>query len=1476
MGKLFLGIDAGSVSSSIIVIDDRGEIIYKDYQFHRGQSIPILSNMLPDKDTQKEYYFTGTLNFSQESNYQIQDEKICAFETSLYLKEKGLDFDSILIIGGEKFGLIELNRNGDYKSYTKNTSCAAGTGSFLDQQSVRLQLKNSSELDKLAQKNKKEIPSIASRCAVFAKTDLIHAQQEGYSLEQITDSLTYGLAKNIADTVFKSHQKNISKVLVLGGVAKMSSVLTHLNKITEYTFITHEIAPYFGSFGSAYALMRQFAASSVSYSKLPVQSQSVHYFKKFLKSIHQKKEYHYPPLELVKTEYPDFSSLEQIQFQSKGSFKVPVEIDLYEDFWTRDNESSFHLGIDIGSTSTKAVLIDSDSQVIAGFYTRTSGTPLKAVSVIFEAIDYIGIQKKKKINILTFSTTGSGRKFIGETYKANIILDEITAHAKAAYHLNPQIDTIIEIGGQDAKFTTMKDGLVTLSIMNNVCAAGTGSFIEELASRLGVSTKEYSERVWRKESPLTSDRCTVFMERDINQIISMGYSVDEALTGVLHAVRENYLSKVARTSSIGNYIAFQGATAKNKALVAAFEQKLNKPIYVSKFCHLTGAIGAALHSIEKHRFEFVKNMQREDLFQTSRKNIQVHTEVCDLCNNQCKITVAEIPSENPQEEFETIAYGFLCGRDYETKKYVHDDTQKSFDSLKILRKIEKQNLSVIKKNTRRNEIQIGIPYSLHLVEDYTLWKNFFHQLGFSIHSPKIKKSVSEGKKVTGTELCAPMVSLHGHSKIHLEEADYVFLPFYFENTDHWQKPSGQKLDIKLLNSKTQRDIRRQFCYYTQFAPSMISGSVQNSEKLLTPLVRSGYSSFFTKKEIYLSLKKIKEIKVSFMEVSKAYDSAKEIKKNIQKKLIAQTINYLNKENPSSDHLKVLLLGRPYLINSEEMNAGIPDKIKTYHADVLTMDSLDEDSIYAREIEPLLKELHWNFAAKILQSTLWAAKSKDVYPVYVTSFMCSPDSFTLDYFRQIMDAYKKPYLILQLDEHDSGVGYDTRIEAAIRTFRNHLQKKELIETQFVMKEKTFLNRELKINPKTIHNDSVHMIKDRTILFPNWDGISSPLIVSVLKKEGYDVRLMHDTPQIIKNSTSMNNGQCLPLNILAESYKINMEKMGLLPQNSVLWVIDSSLACNIKMYAHQIQNVIETENTVMKDTRIYAGDITFIDFGIRISMQTYWAYMFGGLLRKISNKIRPYEKNYGETDRVLNDSIELLKDVFFTGKDKLKSLEFIIDQFENISVQKQSFPRVAIFGDIYARDNDIVNQGLIRYIEKNGGEVVSTPYSDYVKMVAKTYFTKWKNEKNYGEYFTSKMILGIIKHLEKKYYRIFNRILNEPMHLYNLDPAELLSPFNVRPDHMGESSDNLLKIRYLKKYYPDLSLLVQTNPVYCCAGLVTEAMKNRIEEVTGIPMVTISYDGTEGIKNDVLLPYLKYANKININGEKKIKPAQSNQA
>ena len=1387
-----LGIDIGSVSISVAEVDSERKILRTAYRFHHGNIKETFINIMKAFDPKGICGIAATSStpsiIKADSRY---DNRVAIIEAARHFHQR---IGAILVVGGEAFGLIGFDETGRYRSFKTNTSCAAGTGSFLDQQAQRLNLETARALSEKALNNHGNIPKIASRCAVFAKTDLVHAQQEGYGLEQICDGLCHGLAKNIVDRLAIKREP-FDPIIFTGGVSRNRAVVNHIRSITGKKILLDETGLY-GAVGAAFLMANQWSGKTGSF------FESVD---DMLNPEGVQKKYFHEPLRLTLSHYPDFDGTEQYAYVAPhAEHSYPVEVDIYE---TLPWGSDVFLGVDIGSTSTKAVLVDMKGMVLAGFYTATAGRPVAAVQRLFSAIEDMTLKKRMDLRIRGAATTGSGRKFAGKIMGADIIIDEITAHARAACEIDPDVDTIIEIGGQDSKFTTLKNGRVTFSIMNHVCAAGTGSFIEEQARKLGCPLSDYSARTAGRRSPIVSDRCTVFMERDMNHYLSLGYAVDEVLASVLHAIRENYLTKVASLGGMGDTIFFQGATAKNMALVAAFEQRLQKPIHVSRYCHLTGALGAALTLLDEGMGSAMtaNGSERKTGFRgiaLHRDPIPVTSEICDLCTNHCKITVAHVGGEK-------VAYGFLCGRDYEVRHRV-DKNLSGFDLLKERKKI-------FDYKTLRGPaegITMGLPAALHLFEDLPFWRNFFDGLSIkTVTSEDFDDALKEGKHIANAEFCAPLSALHGHVRHLLNRSDAVFLPFYLE-----RKPS-------------ERGIRRQYCYYTQFSPSLIW-----EQNVLTPLIHYLYGSLRTKIELYNTLKPVMKSPLRFLDVSRAYDAAREYRKSCLLKL--KELYRKELQEPNGFH--VVLLGRPYTALSRTMNKGIPDifaslGIRVYYQDMLTYSKDD-----TAPISGLLAQIHWHYAAEILQAAQVVAACDKAYPVMITSFRCSPDAFVMSYFKEIMEAHHKPYLILQLDEHESNVGYETRIEAAIRSFQNHHAART--------------EKEAPVRTKDVFSVKEKGLSGKTLIIPNWDNVTLQFLVAALRREGIDARLMEESQTTIQKSLRYNTGQCIPLNIIAQEFVEYLKAHHLAPEKTLLWMVSSQIACNIGLFPHHLEKLFRTYGKGMEKAGVYLGSMSFMDISLKLPINTYFAYMFGGFVRKMGCRIRPYEKQKGETDRVLKESISILIDAFSGKRSKEDALQSVISAFRAIDTFSGQKPKVAIFGDLYVRDNDVMNQELIRFIESHGCEVIVTPYSAYIQMIARAYLKKWFSEGNYLDILSSKALLSTVTRMEKGYLKYFGKILENPAPAYDESPEKILSEYNVRIEHTGESMDNLLKIFYTKKHYPDVALFVQTSPAFCCPSLVTEAMAEKIEEKTGVPIVSITYDGTSARSNEAIIPYL----------------------
>ncbi|MBU0996047.1 MAG: CoA activase [Proteobacteria bacterium] len=1389
-----LGVDIGSVSVSLVEMTPEKKIIRTEYLFHHGSIRETLKQAISRFRLQDICGIASTsstplvLKVNRQYDNRIAVMRACRFFHGTV--------SGILIVGGERFGLIQFDDEGNYLKFKSNTSCAAGTGSFLDQQAERLGLENIEALSDMADENIDTVPQIATRCSVFAKTDLVHAQQEGYSLNQIADGLCRGLAKNIVDTLFGSGRKE-GLVVFSGGVSRNTAVVRHIRSMINQEIQIEKTL--YGAAGAALHLLDEMllkdriSARAVADILLPVNDVKKNY---------------YPPLTLQKSIYPEFTSFETFKYHPAGlgpNENASVEVDIYEKLNNKPLTS--YLGIDVGSTSTKAILMGRDKHVLAGFYTRTAGRPVDAIRNLFAAIHFTMEKYQNELHILGAGTTGAGRKFVGKIIGADLVIDEITAHARAAVEIDPAVDTIIEIGGQDSKFTTLKNGQVVFSVMNTVCATGTGSFIEEQAKKLSCPLSEYSRRTENRPSPMVSDRCTVFMERDLNHYLSEGYAREDVLASVLHAIVENYLSKVAVEGNIGNVVFFQGATAKNKSLVAAFEQRLQKSIQVSRYCHLTGALGTALslfdQQAEKSQFEGI------DLY---KKEIPISSEVCGLCTNHCKITLADRGEKK-------VAYGFLCGRDYDTERFV-DNNRSGFDLVKNRKTVwNYKSGSEIKY-----EMTIGLPEGVYMKEDLVFWKYFFDKLSIpTLSGDGIKDAVKKGKEMAGAEFCAPMAAFHAHVANLLERTDYVFLPYYLE----------RKVE--------EKNRRRHFCYYSQFAPASISATIPPNlrYKLLMPLVSYLYSSFHDKVQLYRMFKSILPGKIGFLDVSSAYDAAISFRKTCEQKL-----RKIYQQASGTGDFHVVLMGRPYTVLSPDMNKRIPNIFGKLGVKAFFQDMLAYSSDHIRSLEPLLDEIPWNYAARILESALVVARKQGAYPVLVTSFKCTPDAFVVDYFKKIMALYDKPHLILQLDDHDSSVGYETRIEAALRSFKNHYQFDAPLESE-------------KFSPIVIHS-RIKTLDRRTLLLPNWDNLSMRLVQAALIKEGIDARLLSESADGIRKSLRHNTGQCIPLNIVAQECTDYIERHNLNPEETALWTVKSSLACNLPLFPLHIKNLFSTWGKGMEKTEVYAGALSFMDISVKLPPNIYFAYMFGGMIRKIGCQIRPYEQIKGETDRTIEKSIHILSDAFLGRRSKEDALLEILNRFQVISMHnKKDFrPKVAIFGDLYVRDNTVMNQDLIHFIEENGGEVVATPYSSYLKMICKPYLQKWFREGLYFNVLSGKALMVAMKQLEKTYDRYFQKILKEPGISYDEPLQKIFRDFNIKVENNGESIENILKVYYTQKQYPDISLFVQTSPAFCCPSLVTESMADEIERQFGVPIVSVTYDGTGGNKNEAIIPYLQY--------------------
>jgi predicted nucleotide-binding protein (sugar kinase/HSP70/actin superfamily) len=493
----------------------------------------------------------------------------------------------------------------------------------------------------------------------------------------------------------------------------------------------------------------------------------------------------------------------------------------------------------------------------------------------------------------------------------------------------------------------------------------------------------------------------------------------------------------------------------------------------------------------------------------------------------------------------------------------------------------------------------------------------------------------------------------------------------------------------------------------------------------------------------------------------------------------------------------------------------------------------------------------------------AARTSGLYPVLLTSFKCSPDSFLVEYFQRLLEAHRKPYLVLQIDEHASNVGYETRIEAGLHSFRNHASAlraaaaaRGAARVRAAAESARAGVRSAAAAVRAILPPVQRRIAGRTLLLPNWDPLSLPLVACALRRAGIDARVLEEEEMAIRRGMRWNTGQCLPLNAIAEEAVQYVEGHDLDPARTVLWLPRSTWTCNIPMFPHYLRSLLQRYGPAARGLSVYAGSVFHAEMAPGLALEAALAYCFGGLLRTLSCRIRPYELEPGRTDRLLAESHGLFQRVFGGELPRERTLAEVLQRFEELPVGGERRPLVAIFGDLYVRTNDVFNQGLARAVEQAGGEVVATPYSDYLRIVAESFFRRSLREGRLLEWLRMQLLLAVGEAAERRFGPAYARWVCPPSSFRNPDLEKDLASFHVKLEASGESYDNVLKILHLKRQFPDIALFVQASPAFCCPSLVTEAMAAHIERVTGVPVVSLTYDGTGALQNDRILPYLRY--------------------
>ncbi|MFC1539441.1 acyl-CoA dehydratase activase [Candidatus Latescibacterota bacterium] len=868
-------------------------------------------------------------------------------ETSKYIL---LQNDSI----SNKLSIIDYGTNGD---------CAAGTGAFMDQQSSRLKFKIE-DVGKIVIKSEKSA-QIAGRCSVFAKSDMIHAQQRGYKPDEVLKGLSNAVSRNFKSVITRGKQIE-TPVLFIGGVSKNEGIVQSIKEIFELNdndIIVPETMCWLGAIGTALKAMEGENASESNVFRKTVSKETFPFTEKL--SLDN--------VILLREKVSKFTFPESHE-------PVPV-----------------YLGVDIGSVSTNLAVIDTDGHVIKEIYTKTDARPIEVVG---NGLKEIEREIGKKIEIKGVGSTGSGRELIGILIGADTINDEITAHKTGALHISREmlesdVDTIFEIGGQDSKYISIEDGIVVDFTMNDACAAGTGSFLEEQSEELNIKIiDEFAELALSSDRPIRlGERCTVFMGRDVYSYLQRGAQKHDVIAGLAYSVVHNYLNRVVGDRKIGDKIFFQGGTAYNDSVAAAFAKITGKKIIVPPHNGVIGAIGVAL--LAKRKMESTQAETTFKGFDLSKIHYQLREFTCKGCSNFCIVQEFTVDDEKTY-------WGDKCSERYRKRKKVA--------KVPVIEDLFKLRENLLRKTYTNNGSSgpvVGIPFSMYSYDRLPFFNVYLTECGFcTVLSEPTNTAISNwGIESVVAEPCYPVTVAHGHIKDLLNKGvEYIWAP-------------------NIINSETEIPELESFvCVWGSTLPFVTEQSPMFNpfrKKFIIPTIHFRDEDKIVKRELYECMKKYG---VSRDVSDKAFEKASKAQQEFRRMLIEEgkrAIDSIKKNREKA----IVLVGRPYNIYDKAVNLSVAMKLAgIYGINVIPMDFFEISGI---RIDKVNSNMYWNYGKKILQTAVNLSTEDNFDVIYLTNFKCGPDSFIKHFFRE---GIKRPFLVLQFDGHSNDAGMMTRCEA----------------------------------------------------------------------------------------------------------------------------------------------------------------------------------------------------------------------------------------------------------------------------------------------------------------------------------------------------------------------------------------------------------------------------------------------------------------
>jgi len=1241
LNKESLGICIGaSTVTTVRLIDSFGkpEIFSSSAVPHHGDPKNVIEEILRNESVEK-VAVTGRKFRKLMHLTSIPEPEA----VELALQHLKLSADIVVSIGGENFIVYQLDEKNKISKCITGNKCASGTGEFFLQQIKRMDLGLDEAIDLSDSSNPY---NISGRCSVFCKSDCTHALNKGVAKGEVVAGLSRMVAQKVIELTSILNPKN---VILIGGVTQNDVVVKYLQDHFENILVPNEAACF-----------EALGAACYSYNNITIPLNGKSFFKEELSTF---------------AFFDDLKKhVNKVQFKEFNFSKAS------------EGEECI-LGLDVGSTTTKAVLMKvSDNAIIASEYLRTNGDPIKASVECYESLL---LQLNVSIKIIGLGVTGSGRYISGLHAQTDGIVNEIIAHANATIYFDKEVDTIFEIGGQDAKYTYITAGVPSDYAMNEACSAGTGSFLEEAAKEsLNIDYTSIGELALKADQPPNfNDQCSAFISSDIKNALHEGLSKENIIAGLVYSICLNYANRVKGNRPTGKKIFMQGGVCYNKAVPVAMAALTGKEIIVPPEPGLMGAFGAALEIKKRLELNLVEQ-KKFSLADLIERKVEYGTDfICaggaEKCDRKCSISIISINGKK-------FPFGGACNKYYDRKNVSAKNViEKNLVSLRQKLVFEKY---IHPKELSRDAKLIGISKSFLTNTYYPLFYNFFTQLGFQIilgDEPR-----KEGIEKQQAAFCFPVELAHGFFQDLIgKNPDYIFLP-------HIQEVFDPKSNYY---NKTCVFVQSENYYLRTTFKNQLNGT-----EILTPILNfsNGYESV---KDEFLKL--AKHLGTDRFEASSAFDFAVGELKQMFKEFKQIGRNVLSKLQENPDDFAVVLFGRSYNSFAKEANLGIPQKFASRNITIIPHDFLPSEDYES------FTHMYWGAGSQIMRSCRFVKAHPQLFASYITNFSCGPDSFLITYFRNVMG--NKPSLTLELDSHSADAGINTRIEAALDIITRY---RELSKLGFIEESKTkFKQLNIKDTYTIVDSDSKELsIKDPsiTMFIPSMGEYSTSAFAAAFRNIGVNSKALpvydYTTLSLGRGNTSCK--ECLPLILCSGSLLNACNNRASEEEKILFFMAESAGPCRLGQYQNFLKELIrkkELRNVgvyTLSDENSYDGlDDDFIKRG--------WAAItLGDVFQNMNLALQVLAEDKTSAVETLNKEWE--KVIYSLEHD---SLENVFSQMESAAevisgiekrISYNDAVKVVLTGEIFVRNDEFSRQELINRLLESNVLVKVAPIGEYV--------------------------------------------------------------------------------------------------------------------------------------------------------------------